>query len=352
MIFDFILSWVFTLPAEGFALGILGAIGSFLGGGGSGGFSFGLGGSQDKTKGWLDSLVRESSSSQGYSSTGRESESQSFAERFASELSTRIQQQQIESQRTSASTAATSGTQARVGQTTSTGGEQLTSFDTFGKAALDTLTQVLGESLDLSGSDVPAQYGKDQAIMDSRQLMQGMMQAAAEKVFPSLVEMQAGAGSFNSTTAQLLRDKAVAQAGREAAQLQFDTINNYANIAAQQQEIGLGKQDQILNSLIGALGLQGDAVKNIIRQEETAAQELTSEEQLQQQLQKEQESQTGTTTDVGSTQQTSQESQEATSSEEERTASAENINSTRDEETNTRGQATSVGANIGFGGGS
>lgn len=260
------------------------------------GFGFSLSGSKSKAK--SKSATDSTFKSNTQASEAASQEQTSFTQALQDSVSA--------SQATQATDSTTAGTSSQVsrGATTETGrtrgttsGEAVTAgarttdavqtttqLDAASKAALDSLVGVLGSSLDLSGSGVPAQFSKEQALLDSTAIFEGALQASAEEIFPQLIDLQNQTGTFNNTTAQLLRDKKQAQAQREAAKLQVDVISEYASIAAAQQGLGQSQSKLVLDSLLGSLGLEAQAVQSTTSTGQEATTEAQATSQVQDQI--------------------------------------------------------------------
>jgi hypothetical protein len=127
-----------------------------------------------------------------------------------------------------------SGTQSDTNGTTQTApGDQANAL----------LAQVLERIL--PGMD-SGQYSPDAAVKDSQGLVDQIMQSYRESTLPNIYQAERSGGGYNSTTAQLLANDAMAKASAQGAAQVSSTKEKYAQITNQQQQ-------QLVNVLLGLI---------------------------------------------------------------------------------------------------
>lgn len=140
-----------------------------------------------------------------------------------------------------------------------------------GREALDSLIELLGDTsqVDMIAEAKVKNEGltKEQAVKDSAAAVQNIMQKSAEEIFPKLYEAQQGSGAYNATSAQLLADNAQARAAAEGAAVQMDTIQKYEALANQNLQTAIAGETSQVEQLLGALGLDSEAVAEIKKSE-------------------------------------------------------------------------------------
>jgi hypothetical protein len=105
------------------------------------------------------------------------------------------------------------------------------------------LTQVLQRLL--PGMD-NGQFTPEAAVHDSQALVDQIMTAYKESTLPNIYQAERSGGGYNSTTAQLLANDAMAKAAAQGAAQVSTTKEKYAQITNQQQQ-------QLVNVLLGLI---------------------------------------------------------------------------------------------------
>lgn len=122
-------------------------------------------------------------------------------------------------------------------------------FDAASKTQLDQLTaRLLGNTLD--GPD--AMFSKEAAQKDSRATVEQIFKDFKQTALPNILSLQGQSGTYSNTAVVGLADNAYAETVGKAGALVLDTINKYAAIQQQGQQLDTA-------SLLGALQLQRDA---------------------------------------------------------------------------------------------
>ena len=142
-----------------------------------------------------------------------------------------------------------------------------------GRESLDDLIQILGATInDNTAMEMAEAKNKgltrEQALADSAGAVQELMKTSAQNLFPDLFSSQQGAGSYNSTTAQLIADSKQAEAAAKGAAIQVDTIAKYETLSQQNIQNAISQQNTQLQGVLGALGIDADAVSTVTRNEE------------------------------------------------------------------------------------
>ena len=126
--------------------------------------------------------------------------------------------------------------------------QMTTAFDEFSKKKLDTLLTTLTDAQGELGKD----YTKNQAIMDSKGAIDNLFTKYKQEALPQIVAQGAQGGVYNSTALQGLADNAFAATVAKGAELQQQTIKDYAAIGQTQQNLGI-------EAILAALGLEAKA---------------------------------------------------------------------------------------------
>lgn len=132
--------------------------------------------------------------------------------------------------------------------TTGSTNEVTTAFDEFSKKKLDTLLTTLTDAQGELGKD----YTKNQAIIDSKGAIENVFRQYKQEALPQIVAQGAQGGVYNSTALQGLADNAFAATVAKGAELQQQTIKDYATIGQTQQNSGI-------EAIMAALGLEAKA---------------------------------------------------------------------------------------------
>lgn len=121
---------------------------------------------------------------------------------------------------------------------------------------LQTLQNVRGRQED---------YTRETALADSEGMVQRTLQQALEESLPSILLAGAGAGTSGGAISALLTQDMAARAAGEAATVGTNAVQGYGGILAQLtgQEVAAGQnmEDQALEALLGALGIDSGSMK-------------------------------------------------------------------------------------------
>lgn len=110
------------------------------------------------------------------------------------------------------------------------------------------LTSLLAGNLQGGGT----QFSANQARQDVQGSIENLYRTYSESVLPQIFSTQAGAGAYNSSTAQLLANDAFARTTAEAGALELQAITDYAQLGQQQQNITLQGLQALLNAQLQA----------------------------------------------------------------------------------------------------
>lgn len=132
--------------------------------------------------------------------------------------------------------------------TSSDTSEVTTALDAFSKQKLDTLLTTLTNAQ----GDLGKGFTKDQAILDSKGAIDNLFTQYKQEALPSIVAQGAQGGVYNSTALQGLADNAFAATVAKGAEVQQQTIKDYAAIGQTAQNSGI-------EAILATLGLEAKA---------------------------------------------------------------------------------------------
>lgn len=139
-------------------------------------------------------------------------------------------------------------TESSTANTTGSTSEITTALDEFSKKKLDTLLTTLTDAQGELGKD----YSKNQAILDSKGAVSSLFTQFKQEALPQIVAQGAQGGVYNSTALQGMADNAFAATVAKGAEVQQQTIKDYAAIGQTQQNSGI-------EAIMAALGLEAKA---------------------------------------------------------------------------------------------
>lgn len=142
------------------------------------------------------------------------------------------------------------------------GSSSSTSTTTGSESGQSTVTRLDQEQLDLvqqltsllvgNVREGSPQFSPQQARQDVQGSIENLYRTYSEEVLPQIFSAQAGAGAYNTATAQLMANDAFARTTAEAGALELQAITNYAQLGQQQQGITLQGLQALLNAQLEA----------------------------------------------------------------------------------------------------
>lgn len=99
----------------------------------------------------------------------------------------------------------------------------------FDIADLESLRALLGDQLDSLAPNL-MQFSKQNAMMDSAGLIEGLSRQLQEKLLPQIGAAETMGGAYNSTSKMQLGNDLISRVAEQAAGLQLQTVKDYAQM--------------------------------------------------------------------------------------------------------------------------